>query len=163
MDTILHALQTRKGPAFTVPMPNGSRSAKGPDHDTILPCGPIAPACAHRPRTLGQTMANDRLAQLRSMLDEEPGDRFLRYAIALERKREGDMEGAARDLEELLHEDPRYIACYYQLALILSDLDRTGDAKSVCTAGALKCLVNGEGKARAELLALKSALEEGDE
>lgn len=108
-------------------------------------------------------MSDERLAQLRALLAEEPGEPFLRYAIALEQKRKGEMTTAAETLETLIHEDPGFIACYYQLALILSDLDRAEDAKSVCAAGALRCLVNGEGKARAELLALKSALEEGDE
>ena len=107
-------------------------------------------------------MANDRLAQLHTMLAEEPGDQFLRYAIALERKRGGDMEGAANDLEELLREDPAYIACYYQLALVLADLGRTNDAVDTCRAGALKCLVSGDRKARTELLALMADLT-GDE
>lgn len=108
-------------------------------------------------------MSDERLTQLRTMLAQEPGDGFLRYAIALERKRAGDMEGAAKDLEELLHEDPAYIACYYQLALILADLGRTEDAAETCKAGALKCLVTGDGKARAELLALMAGLTGDDD
>ena len=107
-------------------------------------------------------MANDRLAQLRSMLAEEPDDKFLRYAIALERKREGDMEGSAAELEQLLREDPAYIACYYQLAVVLADLGRTADARHACEAGALQCLVTGDRKARSELLALMNGLEEED-
>ncbi len=105
-------------------------------------------------------MANDRLAQLRSMLEEEPGDPFLRYAIALERKRAGDMEGAATDLETLLREDPGYIACYYQLAVVLADLGRVQEAIEACRSGALQCLVTGDGKARAELQALMHGLDE---
>ena len=108
-------------------------------------------------------MAQDRLAQLHAMLAEEPGDKFLRYAIVLERKREGDMEGAASDPEALLREDPAYIACYYQLALVLADMDRTSDAAVVCKAGALQCLVAGDVKARAELLALMNGLVEDDD
>ncbi|MEO8733913.1 MAG: hypothetical protein ABI373_06255 [Flavobacteriales bacterium] len=108
-------------------------------------------------------MANDRLAQLRSMLAEEPGDKFLRYAIALERKRDGDMERAATELEVLLREDPTYIPCYYQLALVLADLGRTADAADVCKAGALKCLVTGDAKARSELIALMSGLSQEDD
>ena len=108
-------------------------------------------------------MANDRLAQLRSLLEEEPGDQFLRYAIALERKREGDMEGAATDLEDLLREDPAYIACYYQLALMLADMGRVQEAIEACRAGALQCLENGDGKARSELQALMQGLEEAEE
>lgn len=110
-----------------------------------------------------KTMANDRLAQLRTMLEEEPGDRFLRYAIALERKREGDLEGAAVDLESLLREDPTYIACYYQVALILADLGRMQEAIEACRSGALQCLVSGDSKARSELQALMLGLEEADE
>ncbi|MDX9751633.1 MAG: tetratricopeptide repeat protein [Flavobacteriales bacterium] len=108
-------------------------------------------------------MANDRLSQLRAMLADEPGDRFLRYAIALEHRRRGDMEQAVAMLEELLTEDPKYIACYYQLALMLAELGRVAGAIETCAAGSLQCLVSGDVKARAELLALKAALEEGDE
>ena len=105
-------------------------------------------------------MPIERISQLRAMLAEEPGDPFLRYAIALEKKRAGEMENAAADLERLLLEDPAYIACYYQLALILADLGRTGEAIHVCEAGSVQCLVAGDRKARAELTALKEGLEE---
>lgn len=141
----------------------GSRLTREPDHASILPCGPIDPAHPKSHRTLLKTMANDRLAQLRSLLEEEPGDQFLRYAIALERKREGDMEGAATDLEDLLREDPTYIACYYQLALMLADMGRVQEAIEACRAGALQCLVNRDGKARSELQALMQGLEEAEE
>ncbi|MBS1569344.1 MAG: hypothetical protein JST45_07850 [Bacteroidetes bacterium] len=103
-------------------------------------------------------MSSTRLAQLHAMLAEEPGDQFLRYAIAMEKKRDGEMEAAAADLQSLLREDPKYIACYYQLALMLADLGRTAEAAATCKAGALQCLVTGDAKARAELLALNAQL-----
>lgn len=109
------------------------------------------------------TMENDRLAQLASMLAEDPGDRFLRYAIALEHKRRGDMERARTMLEELLTDDPKYIAGYYQLALILAEQGRTSDAMAACEAGALQCLVVGDMKARTELRALLAALKGEDD
>lgn len=105
-------------------------------------------------------MPTDRLAQLHAILAEEPGDRFLRYAIALEKKREGRMEDAAADLRALVQEDPKYIACYYQLVLILTDLGRIAEAVEACKSGALQCLVTGDAKARSELLALRYSLEE---
>ena len=105
-------------------------------------------------------MSAERLSQLREMLSEDPGDLFLRYAIALELKREGTMELAVSDLETLLKEHPDHIASYYQLAIMLADLGRTTDALSVCKAGALQCLVTGDRKARAELLELQNGLEE---
>jgi tetratricopeptide (TPR) repeat protein len=107
-------------------------------------------------------MSTSRLEQLRGMLAEEPKDAFIRYAIALELKRAGRMEVAAIDLERLLTDDPKYIACYYQLALILIDLGRTDEAIHVCEAGSLQCITTGDRKARAELLELKNAIA-GDE
>jgi tetratricopeptide (TPR) repeat protein len=113
-------------------------------------------------RFFAQGMSTDRLAQLRGMLAEEPNDAFLRYAIALELKRAGKMEEAADDLERLLKAEPKYIACYYQLALILIDLGRTQEAMHVCEAGSLQCITTGDRKARAELLELRNAIA-GDE
>lgn len=107
--------------------------------------------------------ANDRLSQLQAMLADEPGDRFLRYAIALEKKRLGHMEQAAAGLEALIAEDPKYIACYYQLALIITDLGRISEAMDLCEAGSLQCIVTGDRKARAELLELKAALEDAQD
>jgi len=106
-------------------------------------------------------MSTTRLEQLRGMLAEEPNDAFLRYAIALELKRAGKMEEAADDLERLLKADPKYIACYYQLALILIDLGRTEEAIHTCDSGSLQCITTGDRKARAELLELKNAIEGG--
>ncbi len=103
-------------------------------------------------------MSTDRLSQLQAMLADEPGDPFLRYAIALEHKRAGRMEQAITDIEALLLEDPKYIACYHQLALLLADGGRVQEAAEACHAGALQCLVTGDVKARAELLALRNAL-----
>ncbi len=103
-------------------------------------------------------MSGERIGQLRAMLAEEPGDLFIRYAIALEQKRAGNMEEAVNDLRSLLHDDPKYVAAYYQLALILADLGQTNEAIDACEAGSLQCIVTGDRKARAELLELKRAL-----
>ncbi len=103
-------------------------------------------------------MSADRLKQLREMLAEEPGDHFLRYAIALELKRAGDMEAAIRDLKALLHDEPKHVPSYYQLALMLADLGRTNDAIHTCEAGMLQCIVTGDRKARTELQELMHSL-----
>ena len=103
---------------------------------------------------------SERLQQLRAMLVDEPGDAFLRYAIALEVKRAGHFAEAIADLEALLKDQPDHIASYYQLAVMLADLGRVQEAIEACEAGALHCVVSGDRKARAELLALKETLEE---
>ena len=105
-------------------------------------------------------MSSDRLEQLRDMLREEPGDPFLRYAIALELNRAAATEQAINDLEQLLRDMPGHIASYYQLAMMLAELGRTQDAMHCCEAGMLQCLVAGDRKARTELAALRENLED---
>ncbi len=105
-------------------------------------------------------MSEERLGQLRSMLAEEPGDLFLRYAIALEHKRMGAMEQAIADLEAILHDDAKHIPSYYQLALLRADLGQITEAITVCDAGSLQCIVTGDRKARQELIALRDQLAE---
>ncbi len=107
-------------------------------------------------------MSIDRLQQLRQLLAEEPGDLFLRYAIALEHRRLGATAEAIADLEALLREAPQHIASYYQLALMLAEADRTDDALDVCDAGLLQCLVAGDRKARAELQELRNTIAEAE-
>ena len=108
-------------------------------------------------------MSSDRLAQLRTLLADEPRDAFLRYAVALELKRLGKGEEALDTLEALVTEVPEHIPTYYQLALLLADVGRTAEAMSACQAGALRCLVDGDRRTRAELLALYATLEDAME
>lgn len=108
-------------------------------------------------------MMNDRLAQLRAMLQEEPGDPFLRYAIALELNRGGDREQACASLEALVRDVPGHVPSYYQLASILVELGRGKDAIEVCNAGSLQCIVAGDRKTRGELQVLKEAIEESED
>ncbi|MCB0763754.1 MAG: tetratricopeptide repeat protein [Flavobacteriales bacterium] len=107
-------------------------------------------------------MSTDRLDELARMLVEEPGDLFLRYAIALERKRIGDMDQAIADLGSILTDDAKYIPAYYQLALLKADLGHLDEARTICEAGALQCIVTGDRKARVELQQLGASLNEDE-
>lgn len=105
-------------------------------------------------------MSAERLAQLRALLADEPGDAFLRYAIALELKRVGNMEEAVADLEALLRDHPAHVPSYYQMAVMLADLGRFPEAMAACDAGMLHSTVAGDQKARAELNSLKGSIED---
>lgn len=98
------------------------------------------------------------MQQLQAMLAEEPGNTFLRYAIALEHKRMGNMEQAIADLTSILTDEPKHVPSYYQLALMQAELGHVAEAVHTCEAGALQCIVTNDHKARAELLALKRTL-----
>lgn len=108
-------------------------------------------------------MSAERLAQLRALLAEEPGDAFLRYAIALELKRQGHADEAIAQLRALLDDVPDHVPSHYQIALLLAEAGRAAEAMAACEAGALRALVAGDRKARAELIALRSAIESEDE
>jgi len=101
-----------------------------------------------------------RLDQLQAMLAEEPGDVFLRYAIALELNSHGRIDEAIQWLDSLNRDAPEHVPTYYQLALLLAEDGRGTEALTACDAGAAQALIATDHKARAELIALKAAIEE---
>lgn len=66
-------------------------------------------------------MQNERIVLIKQMLDKNPDDSFLRYAAALEFKKNGDTEKAITYLEDLIKHDPQYLASYYQLGKIYEE------------------------------------------
>src|ERR1043165_3846987 len=58
---------------------------------------------------------SNRLQQLQQMLEQEPHDSFLNYAVALEHGKAGDTGKAIEIIESLLQRDPNYLGAYYQL------------------------------------------------
>lgn len=53
------------------------------------------------------------------MLDTQPDDPFLRYALALEHISVGEDDKAQRIFEDLIHTQPEYFATYYHFAKLL--------------------------------------------
>lgn len=66
-------------------------------------------------------MAQSRLEQLYSYLQEDPNDPFLYYAIATEKLRSDppDPEGAIEQFEILVDRFPTYIGTYYHFGKLL--------------------------------------------
>jgi Tfp pilus assembly protein PilF len=64
------------------------------------------------------------MEKLKELLRSDPGDNFVRHAMALEYIKIGDETAARRLLEEILEADPGYTGSYYQLAKLL---ERTGE------------------------------------
>ena len=64
-------------------------------------------------------MVEDRLAFMEEMLDTNPNDPFLLYAIAMEHQNNKDMKKTAIIYAKLLKEHPTYLATYYQMGQIL--------------------------------------------
>lgn len=66
-------------------------------------------------------MQTERIALINQMLDKNPDDSFLRYAAALEFKKNGETEKAIEYLDQLIKKDPNYLASYYQLGKIYEE------------------------------------------
>ena len=61
----------------------------------------------------------ERIEQLKSFLSHNPGDPFLRHALALEYIKAGNETEAKNLFENILKDDPSYVGSYYHLAKLL--------------------------------------------
>ncbi len=66
----------------------------------------------------------ERIDKLKTFLEANPGDSFLKHALALEYVKLGDEAGARKLFEEILTLDPGYVGSYYHLGKLL---ERTGE------------------------------------
>ena len=66
----------------------------------------------------------DRITKLKEFLQANPGDNFLKHALALEYIKIGDDATARSVFEEILTLDPGYVGSYYHLAKLL---ERAGE------------------------------------
>lgn len=58
---------------------------------------------------------SNRLEQLKKMLETEPDDSFLNYALALEYAGANDIPKAIELMESIIARDKQYLGAYYQL------------------------------------------------
>ena len=76
-----------------------------------------------------------RIENLKKYLSEDPKDVFLRYALAIELFNNTELEEAEKHFEELLRDEPDYLATYYQYGRLLEESDRPLLAIDVYKAG----------------------------
>jgi tetratricopeptide (TPR) repeat protein len=60
-----------------------------------------------------------RIDQIRQFLQDSPTDSFLRYALAQELQKQGDVEAAKEAYLWLTDNQPSYVATYYHLGKLL--------------------------------------------
>ena len=76
-----------------------------------------------------------RKQQIESMLNDDPKDPFLRYALGMEHMSEGDQARAVQAFKETIRDNPDYVPAYFQWAQALVRLGRPDDAKDVLVNG----------------------------
>jgi tetratricopeptide (TPR) repeat protein len=96
-------------------------------------------------------MSGTRLDALKSMVEQNPGNSFLRYGLAMEYRNTGDLEGAVREFRGLIAADPDYHAAYFHGGQTLERLGRLDEARSLYETGVAVTRRKGEQHALSEM------------
>jgi len=74
-------------------------------------------------------MSNSRLDKLLEMLEKQPSDAFLLYAVGFEYEAAGKDDQAMDYYTTILEQEPDYLPVYYQAGLLQANLGN--DAKAI--------------------------------
>ena len=99
----------------------------------------------------------DRIDALQSMLEADPSNHFVRYALAHEYVKLGDDGLAVQEFQRILEASEDYQAAYYHAGKALERLDRVAEARALYIKGIEVSHRTGDSHARSEL---EAALEE---
>lgn len=94
---------------------------------------------------------NFRKEQIKKMLETEPNDSFLVFALAKELENEENFLEAGKIYEKLLVNDPSYLGLYYHYGKLLEVLQEPDKATAVYKQGIAKCLESNDLHAKSEL------------
>jgi tetratricopeptide (TPR) repeat protein len=108
-------------------------------------------------RTMPQTQKSRR-EMLEQFVTQKPADAFARYGLAMECAKEGDHRAATEHFEKLLHNDPNYVAGYFQFGQLLARLGRLDEARKLFSDGILVAQKSGDMHARDEMQSALNSL-----
>jgi len=95
------------------------------------------------------------MATRREMLEEfvaaDPNDSFSRYALALELEKEGRVNEAIAQLQEVMGRDENYVAAYYHLGRMLAKSGKDEEALAIYKRGIDAATKAGDQKTRNEI------------
>lgn len=92
-----------------------------------------------------------RIKQLESMIETDPSDPFLPYALALEHAKVEDHEAAVDAFDKCLGIDTSYTYAYFHKAKSLAALERSEEAVSVLETGLREARRVNDSKAAGEI------------
>lgn len=96
-------------------------------------------------------MENKRLEKLRQFLKANPNDCFVRYGLAQEYVKTGELDKAIGEYNRIFAINPDYQAAYYHAGQTYQKLGRTDDARATYERGIETSLRTGDLHARSEL------------
>src|SRR5687768_1275212 len=104
----------------------------------------------------------DRLAMLEKMVASGANDPFVRYGLAMEYRRLGQLERATSAFDELLTGHPDYLAAYLMAGGVLVALQRKEQAKALYVRGMALARQQGNSKTLDELESAHAELADDD-
>lgn len=104
-----------------------------------------------------------RKDQIITLLQDNPTDPFLRFALAKEYEKEGADAGAVEVYEQLAKDHPEYVGTYYHLGKALERLGRPAEAWKVYSTGMAVTKRLGEEHAMRELAGARLDLGEEED
>ena len=106
-------------------------------------------------------MSNDRIQQLIRFVQEEPGDPFNVYALAMEFIN-GQPEQARPYFDQLLTDHPDYLPTYYHAAALYADSDQRDRAAALYEKGIELAKAQNNARTLLELERAKRAFDEDE-
>ena len=85
------------------------------------------------------------------MVEQNPGDSFSRYGLAMELANLGRLDEAEHQFMALLEHNPNYVAGYFHGAMTLQKLHRVDDARALFRRGIEVASAAGDDHSAAEM------------
>jgi thioredoxin-like negative regulator of GroEL len=89
--------------------------------------------------------------QLEDLLQSDPDDVFLQYALAKARIAEGDLEAGLAQFQTVIDRHPDYVPAYFQKGQALAERGRIEEARDVLVSGIQIARKVGDGHAEREM------------
>jgi len=101
-----------------------------------------------------------RIDALMQFLEEDPGDSFSRYALAMEYVKLDRYEDAIAEYRKVIRNEPEYLATYYQLGKALEHQGLAAEAREAYNSGIAIAARRGDAHTRDELTSALELLED---
>jgi predicted Zn-dependent protease len=96
----------------------------------------------------------DKIAGLKGILEQDPGNALARYGLAMELAAQGETDAALSEFDRLRADHPDYVAGYFMAAQTLARVRRSEEAKQRLADGIACARRTGNQHAQREMQAM---------
>jgi thioredoxin-like negative regulator of GroEL len=104
-------------------------------------------------------MSDDRISQLKEILQLNPTDSFARYALGMEYSNSQQVDAAVAEFQTLLQHNPNYVNAYFMAAQALAGAQRNEEAIGLLREGISTAQRTNNRHAESEMQALLDELD----